>query len=344
MELSNRKLKLLYLIVNSYIQTGEPVSSKTLCDILNSSISSATIRNEMAELTELHFLEQPHTSAGRIPSHFGYRLYINKLMNKKMLSKENQKLIDDTLSMYKDNPDNLIHAASNLLSQITNSTVVSVAMSTDKNVIKQIEIVKLGTCKVMIILVTSSGVIKSRILRLNFIIDDDTLSLIVNVLNKKLVNVFLSDLTPAFIQTFAASLGELTFLLSDILEAVIQLVKEANYKDVHLDGQANLLLIPEFKPELVIQLIESLKNEQVLKDLFFDTSFQKTRVIIGKENKHSAFNKSSVILTKYNAKDQKRGIIGIIGPTRMNYSYLIANVEYVASSVGNLLYDLLRLD
>ena len=139
MELSDRKLKILSAVINNYIQCAEPVSSKILCDLLDFSVSSATIRNELAELTELGFLEQPHTSAGRVPSYLGYRLYINKLMGKSHLSRKNKDYIDSVLKLSRYDPELLLKNAAHLLANITNFAVISTTLSTKKNYIKNMQ-------------------------------------------------------------------------------------------------------------------------------------------------------------------------------------------------------------
>ena len=347
MELSDRKLKILSAVINNYIQCAEPVSSKILCDLLDFSVSSATIRNELAELTELGFLEQPHTSAGRIPSYLGYRLYINKLMGKSHLSRKNKDYIDSVLKLSVHDPELLLKNAAHLLANITNFAVISTTLSTKKNYIKNVKLVQIGKFTAMIIVTTSSGVIKNRLFRCEFPLTADVLNKFNNVLNEKFTDVLLSEITPAFIQTVAVSLSEMAFLMSDVLNALFEVSKLASKPDFHFDGQTNLLLIPEFNQQSAIKLMNFFADsddKDDISDLFFSFGNAKTKVFIGKENPHEELAQSSIIVTKYVVDGENYGSLGIVGPTRMNYANLIANLEYTASLLGDLLNGILNLE
>ena len=344
MELSDRKLKILSAVVNNYIQSAEPVSSKILCDLLDFSISSATIRNELAELTELGFLEQPHTSAGRIPSQLGYRLYINKLMSKSYLSKKTKDYINYSLNLNKKNPELILKNAARLLANLTNSAVVSTNITSQKNYIRSIKLVQISNYTTMIILTTSSGIIKNNLFRCDFLLNSDILSKFNNILNEKFVGVFLSEITPAFIQTTAISLGEFAFIMSDVLNALFEVSTLASKPDFHFDGQTNLLLTPELNQQVAIELMNYLSCCDDISDLLFFPDNYKTRIFIGNENPHKEFAQSSIIVTKYMVNNEDYGALGIIGPIRMDYSGLIANLEYTAFSLGNILNNLLNLE
>ena len=344
MELSDRKLKILSTVINNYIRCAEPVSSKILCNLLDFSVSSATIRNELAELTELGFLEQPHTSAGRIPSCLGYRLYINKLMEKSYLPKKSKDYIDSVLKLSIHDPELLLKNATHLLANITNFAVISTTVFTEKNYIKSVKLVQISKFTAMIILTISSGVIKNQLFHCEYPLTTDTLNTVNNFLNEKFSNVLLSKITPAFIQTVAASLGEMTFFMSDILNVLFEVAKFASKPDFHFDGQTNLLLIPEFNPQAAIKLMNFLTFSEGISDLFFSSDNSKTRIFIGKENPHEELAQSSIIVTKYIVNNENYGSIGIVGPTRMNYANTIANLEYTAALLGNMLNNIFNLE
>lgn len=344
MELSDRKLKILSAVVNNYIQYAEPVSSKILCDLLDFSVSSATIRNELAELTELGLLEQPHTSAGRVPSGLGYRLYINKLMVHVYLSKKTKDYINSTLNLSAKDPDVLLKNAAHILASLTNFGVISTTISTQKSFVRHINLVQIEKFTAMIILTTSSGVIKSRLFRCEFLCTSELLSKFNSVLNEKFVGVLLADITPAFIQTIAVSLGELAFLMSDVLNALFEVSKLAAKPDFYFDGQTNLLQIPEFNQQSAIKLMNFFLYSEDISKLFLFPENNKTCVFIGAENLHEELNQSSVIVTKYVVNDENYGSLGVIGPTRMNYAGLIAKLEYTASLLGSMLNNVLNLE
>ena len=208
MELGARKLKILQAVIEAYIQTGEPVGSKALCELLDVSVSSATIRNEMASLSELGLLEQPHTSAGRIPTQFGYRLYINELMKPKPLSDEEMRYIDGYLSEYADDPDLLLEKAAEMLAEMTKYAAISTTPTNRDATIQRIQLVQTGPHTAMLVLTTSTGTVKSKLFRTNYLLNSDILRMFSNVLNEKMGSVHLLNVTPDFIKSTAFSIED----------------------------------------------------------------------------------------------------------------------------------------
>ena len=344
MDLSARKLKILSAVIDSYVRSAEPISSKLLCDLLGISISSATIRNELAELTELGLLEQPHTSAGRIPSHRGYRLYINELMSKAHLPRKTRDYIDSELNLNARDPEIILKNAATLLANMTNFAVISTSISAQKNSVRNIQLVQISAYTAMLILTTSSGLVKSRVFRCEFLLTADVLQAMSNALNDKFDGVLLTNVTPAFIQTAAVSLGEMAFLMSDVLGALLEMARQASKTDFHFDGQTNLLLIPEFNQQAAIKLMNFFTYAEDINDLLLLPENNKTRVFIGQESQHEELAQSSVIVTRYVVNGENCGSLGTVGPTRMNYSSVIASLEYVASLLGAALNKLLSLE
>lgn len=344
MQLSARKLKILSAVIDSYVQSAEPVSSKFLCDLLGFSVSSATIRNELAELTELGFLEQPHTSAGRIPSNLGYRLYINKLMSRAHLSRKTKDYIDSELDLTENDPDIILKNAANLLAKMTNYAVLSTNVSTQKNAVRNIQLVQVGPCATMIILTTSSGIIKNRVFRFDFLLTTDVLISLNKMLNENFVGVLLSEITPAYIQTVAASLGEIALFTSDALSTLLEVARQASKVDFHFDGQTNLLLVPEFNQQSAIKLMNFFIRADDISNLFLLPEKHKTCIFIGQENLYEELAQSSLVITKYRVNGESYGVLGVVGPTRMNYPNVITNLEYVASLLGRTLEKLLDFE
>ena len=341
MELSDRKLKILSAVVNGYIQFAEPISSKMLCELLDLSLSSATIRNELAELTTLGLLEQPHTSAGRIPSNLGYRLYINKLMGKYYLTKKSKEYINSLLDLDEIDPEIVLKNVTSLLANMTNFAVVCTSVCAQEDYIKNVKLIKFGKYTAMIILTTSSGLVKNRLFRCEFLLRGSILEKFNNILSEKFVGVSLKEVTPAFIQTIAASLGNLAFLMTDVFEALFEISKLASKTDIYFDGQTNLLSNPEYDQKSAIKLMSFLNYSDDILDLFLLNDDNKTHVFIGEELHHKELDQSSIIVTKYMVDKVNYGLIGIVGPTRMNYTKLIANLEYIASLVGDKLNNIL---
>ena len=194
MELVERKQKILTAIIDSYIQTGEPVGSKALVEMLGNAVSSATIRNEMAELASWGYLEQPHTSAGRIPTAKAFRLYIDHLMRRQALSDEDQKDIDDMLAGSAGDPERLIGEASQALAESTGCAAVSTTPSEQGAVIRRIEIMRVSSRSAALLLMTGSGVLRSRVCRFDGDVETDTLQMLCNVLTENFLGAQLTDI------------------------------------------------------------------------------------------------------------------------------------------------------
>lgn len=343
MELSERKQKILSAIVDTYVKTGEPVGSKVLCEALDFSVSSATIRNEMAELVELGLLEQPHTSAGRVPSHLGYRLYINQLMEKKPISEEEQRYIDSNLSGAMDDPEHLLEEASQMLAGMTRLAAVTTAPVSSDATVRSLQFVQTGRRSALVILLTSGGQLKNRQFRCDYDLTPEILRIFHAALNERFGGIPLVRITPAFIQTTAISMGEMTMLMPAVLMAILEAARDCLEAEVRTEGQTNLLFVPEFEMDDARRVLEFINRRGELARLL-NSQNGSIRVLVGSESKQPELSDSSVVVARYTVGGRDTGAIGIIGPTRMDYAKMIANLEYLASSVGTLLSEILDLE
>lgn len=341
MQPAQRKLKILEAIVDAYVGTGEPVGSKSICDSLDFSVSSATVRNDMAELSDIGLLAQPHTSSGRVPTNLGYRLYIDKLMPKSSMSVREQAMIRNSLKLHADDPEHLLSEASQLLSEITGFASVVTSPPSDDAYIRQIKLVQTGRHTAMVVLITSMGMVKNRLFRCDYVLTSELLEVLDNALNDKLCGISVADVTPAFIQSTAISLGELSMLLPNVLIAVQDAAKDASSMSITLEGQMNLLSLPEFSFENAMRIMEFLSHTVDMEKLL-NNPYDGTAVLIGEENNVRELKESSVIISRYYLSDNCSGTMAVIGPTRMDYSRIIAGIEYLASMVGTLLRELLN--
>ena len=342
--LGERKLKILAAIIDIYVKTGEPVSSKALCNLPDFSFSSATIRNEMAELTELGYLEQPHTSAGRIPSHLGYRLYINQLMDKKNISTKSKKIIDNSLVEHCDNPENLLNEAANLLASLTNMAVIQAALFSKLDTIKELQFVQTGSHTGLVLLITSSGVVKNRFFRCNYTLSEEVLEECTKIFNSEFINIPLVNINENFIKKVADKYSEILSLINPILTSIFLAIKDIIKLDVKLEGQSNLLLFPDFDFNSIINISNFLNKGNNITNFITSLPDNNTKVVIGKETPFEQLSDSSIVITNYTVGGKTRGIIGTIGPVRMDYSDTIANLEYIASSISEILSGLLSFD
>lgn len=334
MELSDRKQKILAAVVEQYIRTGDPIGSKSLMEILPMKVSSATIRNEMAELSSMGLLEQPHTSAGRIPSHAGYRYYIDHLMGKRELDEDSRRKIESAIQGNGD-PEQLLSKAGEVLAELTNCAAVSTTPAGESTRIRRIEMVPVGTRTAMLVLLTSTGILKSRFCRSDYPITVPMLEHFYNVTSSDLVGKPLNEVNITTMQTLAASVGADAFAMLPFLAAIAELAKDAAQTDIRLDGQTNLLGYRELE-ENAYELMEFLRNGEPLNALL-SANRDDVHVLIGKENKYRQLEHSSLILARYNVGNEESGTIGVIGPTRLDYAKLIPSVRYLTDLVGRLL-------
>ena len=336
---SERKQKILALIVESFIATGEPVGSKALCEAMGNAVSSATIRNDMADLVELGFLEQPHTSAGRVPTQAAYRYYVDNLMSKYELGIEDQNRIKIWLQSVSGGPDKLLEKAGDILAEYTNCVAVSSSPSDSEAHIKRVEIVPLSSRTAMVVLLATSGILKSTVVRTDTEINVDVASVFYNIMQTYFNGRSINDITVSFIQTLVASLGDKAFVMSPLLCAVSDLCEAVGTTELHLNGQSNILSHPELSQD-AFRLMDFLGRVSPLENML-ESQKKPFTVAIGTENAYRELRNSSTIFSKYTVGDRDSGSIGIIGPTRLDYAKLIPEIKYLAGVIGSLLSETL---
>ncbi len=338
MELSARKQKILGAVIEQYIKTGEPVGSKTLLNELDISVSSATVRNEMAELVSLGLLEQPHTSAGRIPTNEGYRYYVDNLMVNRQIDESLRQRIKAGFSSSLSDPEKVLERAGEVLADLTNCAAVSTTPSGEGATIRRVEVVPVGTRTAMVVLMTSTGVIKSKVVRSDSDLNASVLESFYNVVKASFIDKPLTQVDTPMLQTLVASLGTDVFTLLPFVTAVSDLAQAAAHTDVVLGGQSNLLHHTNYYGNTAYELIEFLRRGEPLSTLLScATDGDGVHVKIGNENQYRQLMSSSVIVSNYNIDGNRRGSIGIIGPTRIDYQTLIPSVKYLTDLVGEFL-------
>lgn len=337
MELGKRKEMILESIVEQFIKNGEPIGSKMLMNTLPISVSSATIRNEMSELAELGLLEQPHTSAGRIPSQAGYRYYIDNLMNKNELSQEEKTSLKYELEKAAGDPDKLLDKAGEMLARITNCAALATTPTDECATVKRIEIVPVGTKLAMIVLMTSTGIIKNGICRTDIEITTEMIDNFYSIVSECFIGKPVSDIGTVMIQTLVASLGSNALAMSPMFVVLADIASQAVSAQIHLEGEQNLLHHRELTDN-IFETLAFLDEEEKL-----ERAVSKAKgglsITIGKENMFRQLENTSMIVARYNIQGRDGGAIGIIGPTRLDYAKLIPSVEYLTTLVGNLLTD-----
>ena len=329
--MDSRKLKILQAVVDEYIVTGEPVGSKTVMNHIKA--SSATIRNEMAELEKQGYLEQPHTSAGRIPTYKGFRMYVDLLMERNPLSDDEKKLIDRMLGDETATEEELVNSASLALSQLTQCASV-VASSTPKfSLISKVEVIPTGKRMYVILMITSNGKIKNKVCRLEFDLTNEQLDFLGNYLEENLQGVSVDDLSDEVFDKLKTALGTYMVSLTPLLNELFSLAKEITAQDIMIKGEKNLLTCKDFNQNEIIDFFDH--RQEVLK--FFDHTFSGLEVSFSPENDSFAIHNSSIIAAPFKKGNQNAGAIGLIGPMRLDYSKFIPYLEYFSQRITDLL-------
>lgn len=342
LDLAARKQKVLAAIVESYIATGEPVGSKSLLDMLDITVSSATIRNEMADLTNRGYLLQPHTSAGRVPSQKGYRFYVDNFLKTPALHERIKEYIDRNLESKANSPENLLETACKIVSEITDLASVATAPPESGSRIMRIKFVQTGRHTAMVVVVTSTGMVRNRLFRCEFVLNDEILQIFEKALNEKLAGFELSQLTQPVIQTIAASFGELSLFMPSVLTAIKETADSVSEMKTAVSGQIKLLFTPEIDFETSRNLVAFLSREDNISDLFSNIGYG-TNVIIGRENQIPQLFNSSVVATRYEIQGVPAGVLAVLGPIRMNYGAVASILEYTAKSVSSFLNEIIRI-
>lgn len=341
MNLANRKQQVLLAVVENYIATGEPIGSNTLQKEHFSNVSSATIRNDMASLTVDGYLTQPHTSAGRAPSNLGYRYYLDNLIKDKPLDYRVQEYIDDNLRYSADAPESILNKSAKLLSETTGLIAITSTPPTDNARVHRVRFVQTGRYTAMLVLITSTGMVESKLFRSEFVINEDILKVYDKALNNKLAGVKLVDINRPFIQTIAASFGELSLLMPCVLLAIQEAAQVASLVNISVSGESNVLFLPNMDIFNAKNISMFLKNTKKVSNLLHRNP-KGTKVYIGKESEYTELDNSSVIVTRYEILNQTAGALALLGPIRTDYATAISSLKYISEVVGDLLDEVVE--
>ncbi len=339
MQLNDRKRAILSAIVKTHILTGEPVGSKALSQIFNFGLSPATLRNEMSDLCELGLLEQPHTSAGRVPSHTAYRLYAENLINIGKVPSDIRNSIDSMFAYLPSDPEYIPREATRMLSQLTGLTAISATIVDNDSSVVRVNLMPLGRRTVMLMLVTSTGAAKNRICRSNTQLDNSTLALFNRLVNEKIIGAKLKSLTPAFMQTLISSAGVEAFSVISLVTSLFGIINDIQHSKVCISGESNLF--KHLKSEAQAgRLLEFISRSDAICELLSKMQGN-IGLVFGKDTDISALGPTCMIVAKYKAGNSAPGRIGIIGPTRMAYENVIPSIEYFAYKLGNAMTEAL---
>ncbi len=341
MSLNDRKIQILQAIINDYIETAEPVGSRTIAKKYNLGISSATIRNEMSDLEEMGFIMQPHASSGRIPSDLGYRLYVDHLMKKRELNLEEQRYLQSLISRDINQIDYLMEETAKAISALTNYTTFISEPIGQRARIKQIRLLPLDMASVLLVIVTEDNFMKNHVIKMGTVPDEDTIFEISMYLNRAFQGCALQQIDQTVIGILQMELGEYKGLLKPILKALKATMEAAERVQVHMSGAKNILAFPEFSDiSKAKSLFQTLEEKDVLVTLLEECKCNDLQVLIGSENTVQSMKDCSVITATYKLSDDTRGTIGIVGPTRMDYSQVISVLNGMVHNIEKVLRSL----
>ncbi|WP_123039787.1 heat-inducible transcriptional repressor HrcA [Cohnella candidum] len=335
--LSERQRMILTAIVDDYIRSAEPVGSRSISKRGDVTFSPATIRNEMADLEELGLLEQPHTSAGRIPSNKGYRYYVDHLVTPGGVREEDVRTIRAFFAEKMIHWEDVVSHAATMLSHLTNYTSIVLGPEMFSASLKHFQLVPLNDSSAVAIIVTNTGHVEHRTMTIPEGIDVGDLGKIVNLLNDKLCGVPFHRVKSVLHSEIAMELSRYMDRCEEILAVLEQSLADQKDPRVFLSGAANMLTQPEFKDVDKAKLILDTLEETAKLSQLFQTALGGIQVRIGTENMMEAINQCSLITATYSIDGQSLGTIGILGPTRMEYGKVISLLDYLSRDLTALL-------
>lgn len=339
-DLDARKAKILFAVINEYVLTAEPISSKTIAEKYQLSISSATIRNELAVLESMGYLKQPHTSAGRIPTDIGYRFYVDDLGAEEPMPDEENSIGNLFVALNKE-VEELMHQTSVLLSRLTRYTAMVSAPLLDKIRFKHLDIVRLHSRTVLLVLITDKGCVTKKILEFNSEIVREDIIEVERILNKVFYNFDLTEIKIKKKELISYPIHIRNFL-KEITAQVVGCLAEEEKEKIYLDGTTNIFSQPEFENiEKIQNLLGVLEERYVLLQFLKDAVDSKRLIVrIGSENKQKEMKEYSFVGSTYEFGGYAKGTIGVIGPTRMDYAKTISTVNCIARNLSKVLGSL----
>ena len=337
MELTERKKKVLRSIVDLYIRTAEPVGSKAIAALPDMNYSSATIRNEMADLTTLGYLEQPHTSAGRIPSAAGYRLYVDELMADYRLSLDETKSISNAIEEKMQRVDKLVEKVAKLVSQATDLPAISMASRAGDARVSRFELIQAGSGSFILVVMLSNDEVVNKLIKLPLNVTENDLKLLSALLNATMTDLSLEEFTAGLLDRVMRSAGAAATLVPVIVEFTTETLRRQGSANMAVAGQMRLLSHPEYRNIDKAQKVINGLDEEALSGLpAVMQNEMGTKVLVGPENVAEELKDTSVVMTKFDIGDGLQGMIGVVGPTRMDYAKVTARLSYFAESLSKM--------
>ena len=337
MELTDRKKKVLRSVVDLYIRTAEPVGSKAISELPDMKFSSATLRNEMADLTAMGYLEQPHTSAGRVPSPAGYRLYVDELMSDYRLSMDETRSINSAIEEKMQRVDKMVEKVAKLVSQATDLPAISAASHSTGVTVSRFDLILAGKGSFILVLMLSTDEVFNKLIHLPIDVTEEDLKLLSAVFNAGMTDLQADRIDQNLLDKLSRSAGKAAGLVPVIVEFTTEVLRRQSSPNLAVAGQLRLLDQPEYRDVDKAQKLMTTLDEDSLSNLPAIMSNENgTQVIVGPENVAKELKDTSVVVTKFDIGDNMQGMIGVVGPTRMDYAKVTARLGYFAESLSKM--------
>ncbi|MCQ2517270.1 MAG: heat-inducible transcriptional repressor HrcA [Lachnospiraceae bacterium] len=341
MQLDERKTKILQAIIRNYLETGEPVGSRTISKYTDLNLSSATIRNEMADLEELGYIIQPHTSAGRIPSDKGYRLYVDSMMQ------ENERQVEELKEMLvekEEKMDHLLKQVAKVLANNTNYATMVTAPRYQRNKLKFIQLSKVDAKQILAVIVVEGNVIKNSIIPVEENLNEETMLKLNILLNTHLNGLPIEEINLGMVTALKQQAGVHGSIIGDVIDAVAETIKEDEDLEIYTSGANNIFKYPELAvQDKASELINAFEEKQLLSKLVEDSqdssNNNEIKVYIGEEAPIQTMKDCSIVTANYEFGDGMRGTIGIIGPKRMDYDKVVGTLKSIKVQLDSMYND-----
>ncbi|MBQ4575933.1 MAG: heat-inducible transcription repressor HrcA [Clostridia bacterium] len=337
-ELTPRKKTILKAIVNTHISNGEPVGSKSLTTNQQIALSSATIRNEMAELEEMGYLEQPHTSAGRIPSEMGYRFYVDNLLQQYKLTAGEIVKLNSMLKAKAAELDRLLDNASRVMTALTGYTSLSVKPQNISPSVIKFSVIRVDGITLLLVMILEAGTVKTSYMSTPSEVDDEAALKLQNVLNHHIAGQPMEQVTLPVMMAAEREMGEHAFLIQSAIKCIYDTISEPEHADLRLEGIDRLLQYREYSDVMRLRgLLGALEKKDEIVSMISGADTDKVNVLIGSENAVDPMKDSTLVFKTITQDGHIVGAIGVIGPCRMDYSKVITTVDYLSRSINGLI-------
>lgn len=339
-ELSERKKQILKAIIDAHIEGGEPVGSKSLMQNKQISCSSATIRNEMAELEEMGYLEQPHTSAGRVPSVLGYRFYVDSLLEHYAMTSGEINEINNILRVKMNELDQVLVAASKLASKLTNYTGIAIKPRTSSVSILKVETIYIDPQNFILVIVASTGAVKTKYVKLDTAVSEETVAHFGYCLNTELTGLSMENITLPIIMRIENAMGGDAALVNPIIKTIYEVMSELDGGELNLSGLSHLTQYPEYSDVGRLgELMSAFESKEEILNLVSGHTEDKVNVYLGSESSVRVMDQSALIFKPIKRGGKTVGAIGVIGPLRMDYAKVLATIESLCGNIADLIGD-----